>query len=306
MYEEKYNYFITIAKEGNLTKASEKLYISQPALSKYIDKLEAEIGVKLIERNKTPIKLTEGGKIYFEFAQKVISDYENMKKEIEGLGLNNKTITFGIARNLSQYFLNDVIQCALKIDRDFDFRIVEETSLNMRMKLKKGEMDIAFLSSDVIDDNYIEYTPIKKDCIYLMCSKNNPVIKNKDSKIYNGHKIYDITKEEFMNLGFYSRGEGFLITEVINKKLKSMNIEMKNVTEVADLESLYYLLSVTNKFAFIPQFFIEEKNDKELAVCSIEGHIMDWYIVMAKVKGRKLSEQQENWLNEIKKIYNYK
>ena len=78
------------------------------------------------------------------------------------------------------YFLNDVIQCALKINRDFDFRIVEETALYMRNKLKKGEIDIAFLTSDKLEDSNIEYIPVKTDYIYLMCSANNHFIKDKD------------------------------------------------------------------------------------------------------------------------------
>ena len=57
----KLDYFITIAETGNLTKASEILYVSQPSLSQYLKRLEKSLGLELIDRNTSPLRLTYAG-----------------------------------------------------------------------------------------------------------------------------------------------------------------------------------------------------------------------------------------------------
>ena len=64
MLYEKLNYVLAIAEERNLTRAAKRLFISQPTLTLYLNRLEAELGVKLFDRSKTPIGLTEAGNYY--------------------------------------------------------------------------------------------------------------------------------------------------------------------------------------------------------------------------------------------------
>ena len=57
-------YFLTIAKTGNLNKAAQQLYVSQPALSKYIQRLEAQLGAPLFDHESSPLQNNESGKLY--------------------------------------------------------------------------------------------------------------------------------------------------------------------------------------------------------------------------------------------------
>ena len=59
MLYEKWNYVLAIAEEQNLTRAATRLFISPPALPRYLHRLEKELGVKLFDRRRTPILLTE-------------------------------------------------------------------------------------------------------------------------------------------------------------------------------------------------------------------------------------------------------
>ena len=64
MLYEKLNYIIAIAEERNLTQAAKRLYISQPTLTLYLNRLENELGVKLFDRTKSPVTLTDAGAYY--------------------------------------------------------------------------------------------------------------------------------------------------------------------------------------------------------------------------------------------------
>lgn len=117
MNENKYLYSIKIHELGSITKAAESLYISQPALSKYIRNLERELGVSLIEREYSPVRFTEAGEIYFLYAKEALKNYDKMRRDIAEAGISlSKTFTFGISTDLTKYFTKDIVKLALEED----------------------------------------------------------------------------------------------------------------------------------------------------------------------------------------------
>ena len=72
-----YDYFLTIAAERSISKAAEKLYLTQPSLSKYLKRLEDELGVRLFSRDNYPLQLTEAGEIYKRYVEdRKAKDYQ--------------------------------------------------------------------------------------------------------------------------------------------------------------------------------------------------------------------------------------
>ena len=73
-----YEYFLTIAEVGNLTKAAQILYTTQPALSQYLKRLEKSLGVELFDRSTSPLKLTFTGERYYRH----VLQLQKMDKEL--------------------------------------------------------------------------------------------------------------------------------------------------------------------------------------------------------------------------------
>ena len=67
MYIGRKYYFLVIAETQNLTKAAQILHVSQPSLTQYVNRLEQDLGVRLLNRNHTPLLLTEAGKLYLNY-----------------------------------------------------------------------------------------------------------------------------------------------------------------------------------------------------------------------------------------------
>ena len=86
---------LAFAKYGTLSEAAEKLYLSQPALSRNMRKLEEEMGVPLFERKRNRLELNENGKLTAELAEKVISDFDAITKRVQDFDRNNRTIYTG-------------------------------------------------------------------------------------------------------------------------------------------------------------------------------------------------------------------
>lgn len=305
MNEDRFRYFIEICECGNITKAAANLYVSQPALSKYLSRLEDEIGLKLIDRECVPIKLSVAGQRYYEYAKDMFERYQRMRGEMNQLNQSIvKTLNLGIATNLSKFYLRDVLKLAADISSPFDFKVIEETSGYMQKYVENGTVDVAFLNTDNIHHSRIDYTVVKEDGIFMVCRKSNPALKNRKPFMLNGVEQYVFSKDEVGELPFYSLSKRYKMAEIVDKYLAKKGIEIKNSMDVPELETLLYLVRDTNRFAFSPQFFVEESGMAEdIALCCIDGEALKWYMVLARLKDNHLSKPILEWLDKVKEFY---
>ena len=82
MTERHIEYVLTIAREGSITAASRKLYVSQPSLSQTIKLIERNLGAEIFNRRTEPISITPAGEMYIEAARKVLAIEEALRQEI--------------------------------------------------------------------------------------------------------------------------------------------------------------------------------------------------------------------------------
>ncbi|MEN0060305.1 MAG: LysR family transcriptional regulator [Bdellovibrio sp.] len=109
------HYFYTIAKEGTIAKAAEKLHIGQPTLSTQLKQLEASLGKELFERRKQRLYLTEAGKIAFQYAQQVFSLGAEMVEALEDRLQNNRIdVKIGALDSVPKNIITDVALRAVK------------------------------------------------------------------------------------------------------------------------------------------------------------------------------------------------
>ena len=107
MLYEKLNYVLAIAEERNLTRAAKRLFISQPTLTLYLNRLEAELGVKLFDRSKTPIGLTEAGNYYIGEMKKIYASEQLLRNDIKFIANPSQTLIVGIGQAVSYTHLVD-------------------------------------------------------------------------------------------------------------------------------------------------------------------------------------------------------
>ena len=84
---------VAIADCGTMSKAAEHLHLSQPALSRTVNKLEDMIGVKLFDRGKNKVELNENGRLAVELARKIIDDNEALTERVRAFDLSHRTIS---------------------------------------------------------------------------------------------------------------------------------------------------------------------------------------------------------------------
>ncbi len=138
-------YFRAVAHDGNLTRTSERLNLSQSALSVQIKQLEENIGHALFERRGRQLQLTEAGRIALDYADVIFSTGEELLGTLQGTGASRKVIRIGALATLSRNFQITFIQPLLKRD-DLDIVLRSGTTNELLRELDGLNLDLVLLN----------------------------------------------------------------------------------------------------------------------------------------------------------------
>lgn len=164
---ESYKIFYTVALYGSISKAAEALYISQPAITKAIKKLENELEITLFNRSPKGVTLTENGKVFFEFVKNGIESFVNGEHKLTSLkNLETGTIKIGASTTVTKYFLLPFIEKFHKLYPKIDISITNHLTTTLVSMLKKGSLDVLIVNLPMENDNELKVTRCKElhDC----------------------------------------------------------------------------------------------------------------------------------------------
>ncbi len=143
---ELYKVFYYVAKNRNLTKAANELYISQPAISQAIKKLEDELGLKLFYRTKIGMNLTKEGADLYNYLKDPIEHLNNGKKFLNEERNKPMTIRIGSGTTLIKYCLIPILKIFKTEYPDVNFEIVHGISNELINMLDNDQLDIVILN----------------------------------------------------------------------------------------------------------------------------------------------------------------
>ncbi len=140
------DYILEIAKRGNISKAADELYVSQPALTKYLKHLEERLDMELFVHGKRPLTPTAAGAIYIEYAKKIAALKKNMETDLAMLKQGDSILSIGFANNsMRQYIFSSVQEIRLKKSH-IRIDMNEMRSAEIEKNLINNFMDIGFIT----------------------------------------------------------------------------------------------------------------------------------------------------------------
>lgn len=249
---ELYRIFAIVADEGNLTKASNVLHISQPAVTKHIKNLEDELNVRLFKRSKYGMLLTDNGKkLYLQ-----IKDSINVLTKSDFLFNENRDINLGSHINMLSRMFSNAISKYYKEISSSTINVVNDSFENMISMLEKQELDLVLskkFNDDLYDSKLIKFIKLG--------SLHDVFIIRPDSK-YN-EKIF--SKNDLKKETIYTPRKISITTTNLLKTLEISNEDpnIKNITYSTMLE----LLKNEDIIGIITKEYI--KNELEMNKLSI-------------------------------------
>ena len=142
-------FVLAIAEAGSLSKAAQKLYISQPALSQTLKKLESELGTPLFERAGQSMKPTPAGKILLADGQEIINDRQRMVFRLRAqASVETSTLRLGISPFYSKYYLPIIYPYMSQRYPSVRLLVTEAISIELEALTADGEIDLCFVPSE--------------------------------------------------------------------------------------------------------------------------------------------------------------
>jgi len=185
MQERTSSYFLAIAQELNISRAADKLFISQPSLSKFLAQLENKLAVKLFLRNREKLELTAAGEVFLQYIHadnELKNEYTNKLAAVAQE--NVKKLIIGCGSTTSRYLAQIVFPKFKKIHPNIDLVIKEELHVSLLSLLKQKKVDLAMLvasKADSLPDGFFEEIMVQPRL--LVTSKDHPLAnKVKNSK----------------------------------------------------------------------------------------------------------------------------
>ena len=187
-----------IVREGSITAASKKLFISQPALSQTVRLVEKDLGAPLFERIGNRLVLTHAGQLYIEAGQHIQDIDQNLHAQVA----NSKNVVYGsfrlgISNQRGLQLLPHVIPEFIRLYPRVKIQLCEEGSGRLERMINDGECDVAFLTTSTKRDR-LHYVLIENEQLSLIASKTTALAKRfPDGATID---ISDARKERFISM----------------------------------------------------------------------------------------------------------
>lgn len=172
-------YFLTIAKEENITHAAEILHITQPTLSRQMMQLEEELNTQLFIRGKRKIMLTEAGKLLKRRAEEVVSLVDKTEKEFLSEANINGQILIGSGEFLSSNHFSQVLKEFHDIYPDVTYDLLSGNTDEIQYKLDNGLIDIALVMGQV-DINKYDFLRLPEQDVWGLVMRKDDPLANKE------------------------------------------------------------------------------------------------------------------------------
>lgn len=246
-------YFQTVARYENYRKAAEELYISQPSLSRSIASLESELGVLLFEKNGRGVNLTKGGKLFLEYADRIIDECEIAKNKMKEMASDGGKIDIGYVFPLASHYIPHNVRDFLnkKENKNVTFNFFQNHTSAIAKKVRSGELDVGF--GGYIDKEEFEFFPVLSEEMVLITPIGHELESHKKVSIQELRNYPVIGYDRESWLGNYTK-------QLYRRLAFAPNI----VVECPDEHSIVALVSEDFGIALVPA--IEEINENRVNI----------------------------------------
>ncbi len=168
-------YFQMVCRLNSMTRAAERLYVAQPAISVAIHKLEVEMGVQLFERSQKQFTLTEEGRIFLQRAEDILHRSQDLLLEMnEYRELRKGVVKLGVPPMIGCYLFPRIFAGFKQAYPALDLTVIEEGSLAVRSMLEKDKLDLGIVITSHLP-SLLNIKPITTGEILLCLAPSHPL-----------------------------------------------------------------------------------------------------------------------------------
>ena len=208
--QQEMEYIYEVYREKNFTRAAEKLFITQPALSMAIQKAEERIGMPIFDRSTRPLSLTDAGKAYMEYIESArLLDAEFAQQIQDIKALDTGRIAIGGSHYLNAYILPPILAGFMEQYPNVEIVLREASSAELVEKLKRQEIDLTFHCSPEFIQDSPRYPAFQDTVLLAVPAEMDPLADKQfflsSEQVREGRHLAGDSPEIFLHSRLYSR-----------------------------------------------------------------------------------------------------
>ncbi|MED4056683.1 LysR family transcriptional regulator [Niallia taxi] len=281
-------YFVEVVKQKSMTRASEKLHISQPALSKGIKSLEEEIGMTLINRSNKTHELTDAGQIVYEYAQKIMAQMDEMATTLHDMtNLARGSITIGIPPMIGSLFFPKVIAAFHKAYPNIHINIKEYGAAKVVKSVEEGEFEIGIAVLPLTDESSFN--------VFHLVSEEIKLIVNEQHKLADRKQVHmkELKEEEFI---FYS--EEFALYEMMKRGFINEGFEPNIIFKSSQWDFMIEIVAANLGISMLPESICSRTTNNQVRFMDLKP-VTNWQLAVITKKDRYLSVAGRRFIDFI-------
>ena len=242
-------YFLTIAKECNITKAAERLYVSQSYLSQHIARLESELDVKLFDRSSNPIELTDAGRAYYNYLEDSAHSFQKLARELDAINSNRQqTLHLGISTLRGAMLLPEILPAFIQTNPKTRLVLHELPVSELYRLVSTNEIDFAIMNTREDTPSHFTKETLFHENILLVGNREHPNAKELLRKQASG---LPLTLDGLESERFILLAPELTVAKMVQEYLNSQNIVLKNQIVTTNCYTALNLVAKNLGFCFL-------------------------------------------------------
>jgi DNA-binding transcriptional LysR family regulator len=248
--------FLTVAAEKSFSRAAERLLRTQPAVSLALQRLEQELGEKLIDRSGKDLILTDAGRAVLDYARRFESLQQELENSLAELRDNSAgRLTIGANESTTLYLLRHIEQYR-ELYPKIKVQVRRSLSSKIPNELLDGNLELGVISYDPGDER-LKSKVIYTDALAFVVSPRHRLAHRKTIS------ISELGSETFIAHNVISP-----YREVVLREFQAHKVPLRMDVEMPTIESIRKMVQNDNGVAFLPRMCVEQEIERKL-ICEV-------------------------------------
>lgn len=267
-------YFLKLVELKNFSLAAEELCVTQPTISQHISRLERDLNVKLIARTTRNFGLTEAGKAFLSYAEKIVDIEDQMRSNISNYSTDKKkTLKVGVIPTIGKLNQTENILSFGKLQKDLNIELYENYSENLYKLMVKGKLDVAIANrmEKTASTSILNSIPFMLGRTVVVCSESHRFAS-----------LRSITLEEAVEEPIINLNRKSSIFNEMAQQFKKHRLTPRYISESTSTANMISLVDAGYGISFLSDIIAVNYATKKTKIIKISPKLLHMTVILVR------------------------
>ena len=277
-------YFVEVVRQQSFTRAAEKLFVTQPTISKMLKNLEDELNCTLLIRDGRKLLLTDTGRVVFERGQAILGEFSQLESELSDINhLHKGVLRLGIPPMVGMLMAEPISRFRERYP-GVELKIAEFGGLTVQQAVTNGELDLAMTALPVEEDSGLSTLPLFSHPLCVLVPRSGDWLN-----------IQSITPEQLAGHPLLIYNEDFALSRQLMQLFNDHGVKPRIAVRSGQWDFLAAMVQAGVGIAILPEPICQRLDKQTLRWVPLESDLR-WHLGMIWREGSYLSRSAQAWL----------